>query len=194
MNDWNDDDAWGNDPDFGEVVNDDKKKKAKATDDTKTNKYTDKTDKDETKADKKKDYFAQDDENDDFDKDFVDKNEDKFNKVLSTSKENGGLLASIGLKNKDFDEASLDSAERDSEGAPHNKSDLFDTSKDRIAKKGGAKAKEDKSKGKDSDEEFDLGFNSDKKDKESKKEAALDAQKGKKKGIVSPKRSFGESK
>lgn len=31
-------------------------------------------------------------------KDFDNKNEDKFNQVLSTSKENGGLLASIGLK------------------------------------------------------------------------------------------------
>ena len=31
-------------------------------------------------------------------KDFDNKNEDKFNQVLSNSKENGGLLASIGLK------------------------------------------------------------------------------------------------
>lgn len=79
---------------------------------------------------------------------------------MSTSKENGGLLASIGLKNKDFayEEASLDG---DSEEAPHNKSDLFDTSKDRIAKN--SKAKNKGAKGKDSDEDFDLGFNSGKK-------------------------------
>jgi hypothetical protein len=92
---------------------------------------------------------------------------------LSTSKENGGLLASIGLKNKDYnyEEASLDG---DSEEAPHNKSDLFDTSKDRVAKKGGAKAKG--TKGKDSDEDFDLGFNSGKKQPaQGKKDAAPDA-------------------
>lgn len=81
---------------------------------------------------------------------------------MANSKENGGLLASIGLKNKDFanEEASLDG---DSEEAPHNKSDLFDTSKDRIAKKAGAKAAGDKGKSKESDEEFDLGFSSSKK-------------------------------
>ena len=83
--------------------------------------------------------------------------EEKFNKVLSTSKENGGLLASIGLKNKDFNNEDV-SLDGDSEEAPHNKSDLFDTSKDRIAKKG-MKA----TKNKDSDEDFDLGFNSGKK-------------------------------
>jgi spore coat protein CotF len=100
----------------------------------------------------------------------VNKNEDKFNKVLSTSKENGGLLASIGLKNKDIanEDSDLDG---DSEEAPHNKSDLFDTSKDRIAKKAGAKAKD---KGKDSDEEFDLGFSSIK--KQADKEPAADEQ------------------
>jgi len=38
-------------------------------------------------------------------KDFDNKNEDKFNQVLSTSKENGGLLASIGLKKGDHDES-----------------------------------------------------------------------------------------
>lgn len=94
---------------------------------------------------------------------------------MSKSKENGGLLASIGLKNKDFayEEASMDG---DSEGAPHNKSDLFDTSKDRIAKKEGAKTKD--AKGKDSDEDFDLGFNSGKKQPaQGKKDAAPDAQK-----------------
>jgi spore coat protein CotF len=103
----------------------------------------------------------------------VNKNEDKFNKVLSTSKENGGLLASIGLKNKDIanEDSDLDG---DSEEAPHNKSDLFDTSKDRIAKKAGAKAKD---KGKDSDEEFDLGFSSIK--KQADKEPAADAKKKK---------------
>lgn len=78
---------------------------------------------------------------------------------MTSSKEGGGLLASIGLKNKDIanDDASLD---EDNEEAPHNKSDLFDTSKDRVAKK---KAQAKNNKGKDSDEDFDLGFSSSKK-------------------------------
>jgi len=51
--------------------------------------------------------------------------------VLSSSKEGGGLLASIGLKKDDVnkdDSVVEDSQEED----PHKKSDLFDTSKDRI--------------------------------------------------------------
>jgi hypothetical protein len=78
---------------------------------------------------------------------------------MSTSKETGGLLASIGIKNKDIanEDASL---EGEAEEAPHNKSDLFDTSKDRVAKKAADKKK---NVGKDSDEDFDLGFNSNKK-------------------------------
>ena len=73
--------------------------------------------------------------------------------MLSTSKEAGGLLASIGIKNKDIHEDA--SLEGDTD-APHNKSDLFDTSKDRVGKKA--------AKNKDSDgEDFDLGFNSGKK-------------------------------
>ena len=40
-------------------------------------------------------------------KDFDNKNEDKFNQVLSTSKENGGLLASIGLKKGGENDESL---------------------------------------------------------------------------------------
>lgn len=114
----------------------------------------------------------------DLDKDYAAKektnaNEDKFNKVMSSSKENGGLLASIGLKNKDIanDDASLD---EDNEEAPHNKSDLFDTSKDRVAKK---KAQAKNNKGKDSDEDFDLGFSSSK-----KKSVADSAGDSKKKG------------
>lgn len=50
---------------------------------------------------------------------------------MSSSKEGGGLLASIGLKKDDVnkDESMIeDSQEED----PHKKSDLFDTSKDRI--------------------------------------------------------------
>ena len=59
--------------------------------------------------------------------------EDKFNQVLSTSKENGGLLASIGLKKGDAnDESIIDDSEED----PHKKSDLFDTSKDKIGRGG----------------------------------------------------------
>lgn len=38
---------------------------------------------------------------DEFEKD---KMEEEFNKVLSTTKENGGLLASLGLSKKDTDE------------------------------------------------------------------------------------------
>ena len=61
-------------------------------------------------------------------KDFDNNNEDKFNQVLSTSKENGGLLASIGLKKGDGDESLGDESQEED---PHKKSDLFDTSKDR---------------------------------------------------------------
>lgn len=85
--------------------------------------------------------------------DFDNKNEDKFNQVLSTSKENGGLLASIGLKKAGEDGDSI--GEESQEEDPHKKSDLFDTSKDRG--KVGA-AKKDNSESEDAD--FDLGFNS----------------------------------
>lgn len=154
--DWNDD-AWG-ETDFGEV---DGVKGAK---------------KDEpaskpAKNEKKDLYFGQDDDLDDFEQDFNDKDVDKFNKVLSTSKETGGLLASIGIKNKDI--AAEDASAGEAEEAPHNKSDLFDTSKDRIAKKAGAKAK-------DSDEEdFDLGFNSGKKPTNKEPAAASETKIGK---------------
>ena len=59
---------------------------------------------------------------------------DEFNQVLSTSKENGGFLASMGLKKGEVNDESLndDSQEED----PHKKSDLFDTSKAKIAKGG----------------------------------------------------------
>lgn len=59
---------------------------------------------------------------------------DEFNQVLSTSKENGGFLASMGLKKGEGNDESIidDSQEED----PHKKSDLFDTSKDKIAKGG----------------------------------------------------------
>jgi len=57
------------------------------------------------------------------------KNDDKFNQVMSSSKEGGGLLASIGMKKEDLKD---DSVGEDSEEDPHKKSDLFDTSKDRI--------------------------------------------------------------
>ena len=58
---------------------------------------------------------------------FPAKNEDKFNQVLSSTKEGGGLLASIGLKKEDVKDESMEDSEED----PHKKSDLFDTSKDR---------------------------------------------------------------
>ena len=53
--------------------------------------------------------------------------EDKFNQVLSSTKDGGGLLASIGLKKEDVKDDSMEDSEED----PHKKSDLFDTSKDR---------------------------------------------------------------
>lgn len=57
---------------------------------------------------------------------------------MSSSKEGGGLLASIGLKKGDVDKD--ESIANDSEEDPHKKSDLFDTSKDRIGAKGKAAA------------------------------------------------------
>ena len=160
--DWNDnDDGWG-DADFGELHTK-KPAGAKVSDPPKVDAKAAKNDKNRAG------YYAQDLQSDLLN----DKNEDKFNKVLSTSKENGGLLASIGLKNKDIanEDPSLDG---DSEEAPHNKSDLFDTSKDRIAKKAGAKAND---KAKESDEDFDLGFSSIK--KQAEKEPAKDLKKTK---------------
>ncbi len=76
--------------------------------------------------------------------------------MLSTSKENGGLLASIGLKKgEDADESFGDESQED----PHKKSDLFDTSKDRGKAK---QAKAGEGFGSDEDD-FDLGFASSKK-------------------------------
>lgn len=50
---------------------------------------------------------------------------------MSSSKEGGGLLASIGLKKEDMKEDSMgDDSEMERE--LHKKSDLFDMSKDRI--------------------------------------------------------------
>lgn len=93
--------------------------------------------------------------------DVMGKDEDKFNQVMSSSKEKGGLLASIGLKKDDV--AKDDSiAEESPEEDPHKKSDLFDTSKDRIAQN---KAKKPGAARSD-EEDFDLGFGSSKKSKE----------------------------
>lgn len=82
---------------------------------------------------------------------------------MSSSKEGGGLLASIGLKKDDVNkDESIN--EEDQEEDPHKKSNLFDTSKDKI----GA-GKNDKKDAQQSDEDdFDLGFGSSKKDKEPK--------------------------
>ena len=89
--------------------------------------------------------------------DFDNKNEDKFNQVLSTSKENGGLLASIGLKKGENDESIDDESQEED---PHKKSDLFDNSKDR----GQGKDTKTPVDGMHSDEDdFDLGFGSSKK-------------------------------
>ena len=88
------------------------------------------------------------------------KNEDKFNQVMSSSKEGGGLLASIGLKKEDMKEDNSLGDDSQEEDDPHKKSDLFDTSKDRIGGKKKAKAQQS------DEEDFDLGFNSGKKDKE----------------------------
>ena len=73
--------------------------------------------------------------------------------MLSSSKEGGGLLASIGLKKEDV-KADESQEEDRSEEDPHKKSDLFDTSKDRIKaqalKVGGAMESDE--------DDFDLGF------------------------------------
>lgn len=92
---------------------------------------------------------------------FPNKNEDKFNMVMSSSKEGGGLLASIGLKKDELnkDESLYESQEED----PHKKSNLFDNSKDRI---GGAQQKLDHQES--DDEGLDLGFGSARKDKDVK--------------------------
>ena len=55
---------------------------------------------------------------------FPEQNEDKFNKVLSSSKEGGGLLASIGLSKAQVRDESMD--EDLEEGDPHKQSALFD--------------------------------------------------------------------
>jgi len=53
--------------------------------------------------------------------------------VLSSSKEGGGLLASMGLKKEDMKEDSNGDLSQDDElGDLHKKNDLFDTSKDRV--------------------------------------------------------------
>lgn len=88
-------------------------------------------------------------------------NEDKFNQVLSKTKEGGGLLASIGLNKDDVkDGQSLgdDSELNDSHNNQdlHKKSDLFDTSKDRkLHARGGLDLHGGIS---EDDEDFDLGF------------------------------------
>ena len=88
------------------------------------------------------------------------KNEDKFNQVMSSSKEGGGLLASIGLKKGDVnkDESMVDDSQEED---PHKKSNLFDTSKDKIG--GPNNARKD---AESDDGDLDLGFNSSKKEKE----------------------------
>ena len=101
---------------------------------------------------------------------FPNKNEDKFNMVMSGSKEGGGLLASIGLKKDELqkDESLYESQEED----PHKKSNLFDNSKDRIGEQN------KKADAHQSDEEdFDLGFGSSRKDKEAENKKAAKATK-----------------
>jgi len=55
---------------------------------------------------------------------------------MSSSKEGGGLLASIGLNKEDMKEDSMgdydQEEDEEDERDLHKKSDLFDTSKDRV--------------------------------------------------------------
>lgn len=90
-------------------------------------------------------------------------NEDKFNKVMSSSKEGGGLLASIGLKKDELnkEESLYESQEED----PHKKSNFFDNSKDRI---GDLKNKGDAAQQSD-DSDIDIGFNNSPKEKDGNK-------------------------
>jgi hypothetical protein len=55
---------------------------------------------------------------------------------MSSSKEGGGLLASIGLKRDDVDGDDSLGDDESQEEDPHKKSDLFDTSKDRGLRAG----------------------------------------------------------
>lgn len=81
---------------------------------------------------------------------------EEFNQVLSTSKENGGLLASIGLDKQEANaEESLN--EESQEEDPIKKSDFFDNSKDPI------KDLTEDNKQASEDEDIDLGFSSAKK-------------------------------
>lgn len=75
----------------------------------------------ESEEKKRQNLFFGDDDKDDFDLDipeigsnFQNKNEDKFNQVLSSSKEGGGLLASIGLKKDDVNNNNNESVIEDS--------------------------------------------------------------------------------
>ena len=58
---------------------------------------------------------------------------------MSSSKEGGGLLASIGLNKEDMKEDSMgdydQEEDEEDERDLHKKSDLFDTSKDRVGAK-----------------------------------------------------------
>lgn len=97
-------------------------------------------------------------------------NEDKFNQVMSSSKEGGGLLASIGLKKEDMKEDSMgDDSQMDGDDL-HKKSNLFDTSKDRVGAQNKKATAHDSAwpcaKDDDDSDNFDLDFNSGKKDKE----------------------------
>ena len=55
---------------------------------------------------------------------------------MSSSKEGGGLLASIGLKRDDVGGDDSLGDDESQEEDPHKKSDLFDTSKDRGLRAG----------------------------------------------------------
>ena len=107
-----------------------------------------------------------------------DQDDDKFNKVMGSTKEDGGLLASIGLKKEDMkvndDDSIADDDQDESLGDLHKNSDLFDPSKD---KEGGDLKKRtalDDDDDDDFEDDFDLDLDDPLKKAKNKRDADLE--------------------